>query len=121
MTGDTTQVDLSRDECVRRLGAAELARVLISVRCLPTALPTRVRLVDQDLALLDSDDDAVVQAARRHDVLTVQVDGVDDGHPWSVVASGISSLAPLDPAASSPTHDHRLITLPLAVVVGQRH
>ncbi len=112
---------MSRDECVRRLAAATMARVLISVRCLPTALPTRVRPVDHHLAPLDSSDVAVVQAARRHDVLTVQVDGLDDGHPWSVVASGISSLAPLDPAAPSPTHDHRLITLPLAVVVGQLH
>jgi len=118
---------LERDDCLDRLSAAPLARILVSVRCLPTALPARIRVLNRENIVIASSDPAIVLAAQRHDVLTVQVDGLDeDDHTWSVVASGIAHLSP----GESPTDDllgdsvafgGQLISFPVSVLVGQRH
>ncbi len=66
-------------------------------------------------------------AAQRHDVLTVQVDGVDElNHTWSVVASGIAEVnpdvAPMDDVlGDAMSHGGQLVSFPVSVVVGQRH
>jgi hypothetical protein len=118
---------LDRDDCVDRLSRAPLARILVSVRCLPTALPARIRVVDRDRILLASSDSSIVHAAQRHDVLTVQVDGVDEqNHTWSVVASGIAEVSsdtePMDDVLGDATSfGGQLVSFPLSVVVGQRH
>ena len=118
---------LERDECVDRLAAAPLARILVSVRCLPTALPARIRVLNREKILIASSDTSIVLAAQRHDVLTVQVDGVDDqNHTWSVVASGIAEVSsdtePMDDVlGDASSFGGQLVSFPLSVVVGQRH
>jgi hypothetical protein len=118
---------LDREDCLNRLSAAPLARILISVKCLPTALPARIRVLNRERILIAGSDPSIVLAAQRHDVLTVQVDGLDDEHhPWSVVASGIAQLSPDlgsgdDPLADALGYGKRLVSFPLSVVVGQRH
>lgn len=118
---------LDRDECVDRLSAAPLARILVSVRCLPTALPARIRILNREKILIASTDTSILLAAQRHDVLTVQVDGVDEqDHTWSVVASGIAEVAVEseqmnDVLAGAPGFAGQLVSLPMSVVVGQRH
>ncbi|NNN07932.1 MAG: hypothetical protein HKL85_01915 [Acidimicrobiaceae bacterium] len=118
---------LDRDECVDRLSAAPLARILVSVRCLPTALPARIRILNREKILIASTDTSILLAAQRHDVLTVQVDGVDEqDHTWSVVASGIAEVAAEseqmnDVLAGAPGFSGQLVSLPMSVVVGQRH
>lgn len=118
---------LDREDCLDRLAAAPLARILVSVKCLPTALPARIKVVDRDHILIASSDSSILLAAQRHDVLTVQVDGVDESdHPWSVVASGIAEVAPDAVAAGGPVGDGSsfagpLVSFPVSVVVGQRH
>lgn len=118
---------LGRDDCLDRLAAAPLARILISVRCLPSALPARIRVLDREKILIATSDPAILLAAERHDVLTVQVDGIDqDNHPWSVVASGIAQDAldapPLDDVLGDALgHGGHLVSFLASVVAGQRH
>jgi hypothetical protein len=111
---------------VNLLNSTDLARVVISVRCLPAALPARIAVINDDHLLLASAEESVILAARRGDVLSVEVDGLEPGGAtWSVMASGLAELAP---AEEQPPHPLRkavdrgaaLISLPLSVVVGER-
>jgi hypothetical protein len=116
---------IERETCLDLLGAAVLARVVISVKSLPVALPARISLVDRDHILLASSDPAIARAANRSDVLSIQIDGIDvDGSTWSVMASGIAAAAPGDEPVSdllrkSLDQGASLVTIPLSVVVGQ--
>jgi len=118
---------LQREDCLDRLSAAPLARILVSVKCLPTALPARIQVLNREKILISSSDPSILLAAQRHDVLTVQVDGVDDSnHTWSVVASGIAQVdagvGPMDDVLGDAlSHGGQLVSFPVSVVVGQRH
>ena len=117
---------LSRSDCVDLLGLATLARVVISVRCLPAALPARICVIDDQHLLVASTEGSVILAARRGDVLSVQIDGLEaDGATWSVMASGLASAA--NTAENLPEvmndallHGATVISLPLSVLVGER-
>lgn len=120
------RLTLARAACVALLESADLARVVISVRCLPAALPVRIEVPDAERLLLATTEDAVVAAARRRDVLSIQIDGLEpDGATWSVMASGIARLA--DPGAPSSARLREAVErgaivaeIPLSVVVGER-
>ena len=116
---------LSREACLRLLAGADLARVVLSVRALPAALPARICLIDDHL-LLVSHEEAVLVAARRGDVVSVQIDGLEpDGTTWSVMSSGIPSGAEPDDSLRPVMREAlengaTLLSIPLTLVVGQR-
>lgn len=116
---------LSREACLRLLDGADLARVVLSVRALPAALPARICLVGDHL-LLVSHEEAVLVAARRGDVISVQIDGLEpDGSTWSVMTSGIPSGAASSDSLRAVMREAldngaTLLSLPLSVVTGQR-
>lgn len=114
---------LGRDECLDRLSSAPLARILVSVRCLPTALPARIQILNREKVLIVTSDPAVVLAAQRHDVLTVQVDGIDEhDSAWSVVASGLAEISLDSDDLEDPTSPGGLVVaFPLSVVLGKLH
>ncbi len=120
------RVTLSRADCLGRLAASDLARVVISVRCLPAALPARISVLGEERLLLASAEEPVVASARRHDVISVQVDGIEPGGAtWSVMASGIARPAPegaeLDERlVEAVAHGAQVVEVPLSVVVGER-
>jgi hypothetical protein len=124
--GKVRRETLSRAACVDRLANAHLARVVISVRCLPAALPARICVVDSEYLLLASPEAAVITAASRAEVLSVQVDGLEgDGTTWSVMASGIARTANLDAPLTEGLRDAlsrgaTIVELPLSIVVGER-
>ncbi len=129
MTGPSRRVrriTLPRSDCLARLRRAALARVVISVRCLPAALPARIAVTDDHHLLLASAEDAVLTAAARGDVLSVQIDGLeDDGSTWSVMGSGIASTLDGEvPLTESLTRavaaGASVIALPLTVLSGER-
>jgi hypothetical protein len=117
---------LSRDECQRHLESATAARVLLSLRGLPAALPARIELVEQDQLVISSRENAVLLAARRGDVISVQIDGLDaNNNTWSVTATGIAAGA--SPGGFEAGRFKRitdcgavLAIMPLSVVTGQR-
>ena len=83
---------LNHAACRERLENAEIARVVLSVRCLPSAHVVRCEVADH-VIYVASDENAVLAAARRGDVVTIQTDGVDGvGGVWSVQATGMASL-----------------------------
>jgi hypothetical protein len=124
--GTVRRETLSRAACVARLAEADLARVVISVRCLPAALPARIEVVGDDRLLLASPEEAVITAAARAEVLSVQIDGLEpDGATWSVMASGIARGAPADAPLGERLREAvargaTVVELPLSVVVGER-
>jgi nitroimidazol reductase NimA-like FMN-containing flavoprotein (pyridoxamine 5'-phosphate oxidase superfamily) len=117
---------LTREDCLQLLGRADLARVVLSVRCLPAALPARIALVEGNHLVLASREDAVILAARRGDVISVQIDGLEeDGATWSVMVSGIATVVAHDEVQNpriqaSLDRGATLLALPLSVVIGQR-
>lgn len=117
---------LTRQDCLELLDRADLARVVLSVRCLPAALPARIALFEDDHLVLASRESAVILAARRGDVISVQIDGLEgDGTTWSVMVSGIASAVSPDEVLTKRIQDSvdrgaTLLALPLSVVIGQR-
>ena len=117
---------ITRNECLELLEAASLARVVISVKCLPVALPARISLMEGTFIMLASTDPSVILAAQRFDVLTLQIDGLDaNGLTWSVMVSGIAKIASGNVQLSPGLDDAvargaTLGALPLSVVIGQR-
>ncbi len=121
---------LGTEQSLFRLAEASLARVLISIRCLPAALPVMIHVATHHV-ILASTEDAVIEAAERGDVLAVQVDGSDDdGTTWSVQVTGSAHLPePTDPDVRSGVGDRlagaldagaTLVAIPLTVVHGER-
>jgi nitroimidazol reductase NimA-like FMN-containing flavoprotein (pyridoxamine 5'-phosphate oxidase superfamily) len=116
----------TREKCLRLLDQAEVARVLLSKGGLPAAVPARVELSNLDHLVISSRENSVLLAARRRDVISVQIDGLDpDDNTWSVTATGIASSASPDSVDAElfrRTVDRgaTLVLLPLTVVTGQR-
>jgi len=120
---------LAPEECVALLGAAPIARVLISVRCLPGALPVFLH-VAPGRVMLASVEDAVIEAARRGDVLGVQLDGAEnDGSIWSVQVTGSSRLGEVASLPAAGKSDRLLeaieggatmVEIPMTVIHGER-
>jgi hypothetical protein len=107
------------------LDDADVARVLLSLRGLPAGLAARIELVEHDRLVLSSRENAVLLAARRGDVISVQIDGLDGGgNIWSVTVSGIAVWASPDQFESERFKriadcGATLVIVPLSVVSGQ--
>jgi nitroimidazol reductase NimA-like FMN-containing flavoprotein (pyridoxamine 5'-phosphate oxidase superfamily) len=117
---------LGRDECLRLLDEADFARVLLSLGALPAAVPARIALSHRDNLVISCQEHAVQLAARRGDVISVQIDGIDsDDNIWSVTVTGIAGAVLMDEIRAERTkriadRGAALVSLPLSVVVGQR-
>lgn len=123
MTSHPHEANLSEDECVTRVLLATRGRIIHTLRGLPSAVPTRICLVNG--ALLFTGDGEVLDAACRHDVLSIQIDDATVEAPtWSVVVTGRAQLAPDDLAPSalraSLPPGAALLMLPLTLLYGRR-
>ena len=117
------ETTLSAEECVTYLLLSTRGRIIHTLRGLPTAVPTRICLINGSLLFTGYEE--IVDAAARGDVLSVQVeDELPDAATWSVVVTGRVSLAEEDPVpptlASSIEKGATLMALPLTVIYGQR-
>ena len=121
---------LSAEECRDRLRQARWARLLISVQCLPASRPVPLAVAGEIL-LVATDEVAVWEAAERHEVLTLNIDGMEaSGVTWTVTTTGVGSV--VDHRASDETlpethpllpylaYGARLIALPLTLVAGDQ-
>ena len=114
---------LDEEACVTYLLLSTRGRIIHTLRGLPTAVPTRICLING--SLLFTGHEEIVEAAGRGDVLSVQVeDEQSEGATWSVVVTGRVSLAEaaqIPPAlVSTLERGATLLALPLTVVYGQR-
>ena len=122
---DSSQSRLSEAECVTHLMLATRGRVIYSSRGVPAALPTRICLVRGSVLFVGDGDDAILETARRHDVLSIQVDDATLEAPtWSVVVTGRCEFAPPGLAPSSLTStlsaNGAILSLPLTLITGRR-
>ena len=121
-----SSVSLSRGECLGLLDDANFARVLLSMGALPAAVPARIALSNRDNVVISCHEHAVQLAARRGDVISVQIDGHDsDDTAWSVTVTGIAGSVLMDEIRSDRVkriadRGGALVSLPLSVIVGQR-
>jgi hypothetical protein len=122
--------ELDTASCERLLAQASLGRVVLSVGCLPAALPVHVDLAEGHV-LLGCTPGPAVAAAEQGDVVSIQVDGEEvNGTTWSVQVTGVARVVgPSDPLFSI-LHDGRLaralergavlVAVPLTVLSGER-
>ncbi len=124
-------VELDRAECLELLKRPGIGRVVLSVRCLPVALPVNFCVLDEDVVFA-TDEGSKLDTAIRRKVVSVEVDDIDRFYHtgWSVLVTGVAELltdpqdlerarhVPLQPWAPGP-HQF-LVRVPSSVVSGRR-
>ncbi len=122
--------ELDTAKCERLLAQASLGRVVLSVGCLPAALPVHVDLAEGHV-LLGCSPGPAISAAEQGDVVSIQVDGEDvDGTTWSVQVTGVARVVGSSDPLSNVVHEGRLeralgrgavlVAVPLTVLSGER-
>jgi nitroimidazol reductase NimA-like FMN-containing flavoprotein (pyridoxamine 5'-phosphate oxidase superfamily) len=86
-------VELGRAQCLELLGNARIARVVLSIKCLPVALPVNVSLLDEDV-IFSTDSGSKLTAAVEGQVVSVEADDIDLMYRtgWSVLVTGRAQL-----------------------------
>ncbi len=123
-------VELDRGECLRLLRNAPIGRVVLSMKCLPVALPVNICLL-QDSVAFATDQGSKLDAAVTGQVVSVEVDDIDTFYRtgWSVLVTGVADLvsdrhefeevnARLHPWAPGP-HPF-FVRIPTTLVSGRR-
>ena len=124
-------IELDRAECLDLLGHAGIGRVVLSVKCIPVALPVNVCVLDGDVVFATGKG-SKLDAALRGTVVSVEVDDIDRIYHtgWSVLVTGVAEVItdpediarvrqlPIQPWAPGP---HRFfVRIPSTVVSGRR-
>ncbi len=114
---------LSQDECLNLVLGAKRGRIIHTLQGLPSAVPTRIYLVNG--TLLFTGDDDVVEAANRRDVVSIQIDdATSEPATWSVVVTGRAERAVgfSVPTSFQPALEHgaTLLALPMTLLFGRR-
>ncbi len=123
-------VELDREECLDLLGRATIGRVVLSVDCIPVAVPVNFSLVDGD-AVFATDVGSKLDAAIRGHVVSVEADHVDGLYHtgWSVLLTGVAQVI-TDPEtikrtrcsvrAWAPGNHPFLVRVPSTLISGRR-
>ena len=130
LAGAFVSEPLDEHRCVRLLSQASLGRVVLSVGCLPAAVPVHVD-VTHGHVLLTCLPGPVLTAAERRDVISVETDGEDaDGATWSVLATGVARVVEAGDPLCEVANGERLgrmlergaslVAVPLTAVRGER-
>jgi len=124
-------VELDRAECLELLRGAGIGRVVLSVKCIPVALPVNVCTLDGDVVFA-TDKGSKFDAAFLETVVSVEVDDFDRIYHmgWSVLVTGVAELLtdpgdidrarhmPMQPWA--PGAHPYFVRVPSTVVSGRR-
>jgi nitroimidazol reductase NimA-like FMN-containing flavoprotein (pyridoxamine 5'-phosphate oxidase superfamily) len=86
-------VELDREECLKLLATAAIGRVVLSVHCIPTAVPVSLSLINGDVVFVTNVGSALDAGVAEH-VVRVEVDELDraDGSSWTVVLTGVAQV-----------------------------
>jgi len=86
-------VELDRAQCLALLRGARIARVVLSIDCIPVALPVNVSVLDEDV-IFCTDRGSKLTAAVEGQVVSVEIDEIDPFYRtgWSVLATGVAQL-----------------------------
>jgi len=113
------------------LNGASIGRVVLSLNCIPVALPVNLVVLDGDVVFA-TDRGSKLDAAVQGNVVSVQVDDIDRIYHtgWSVLVTGVAELLsdprdverarrlPLQPWAPGPHPFY--VRVPSTVVSGRR-
>jgi len=122
---------LDREECIGSLQRSAIGRVVLSVGCIPVALPVNMALFEGDVVFA-TNEGAKLDAAIHGNVVSVEVDNFDPMYHtgWSVLVTGVAELLtdphdierihrlPLQPWA--PGSDLYFVRVPSTMVTGRR-
>jgi len=99
-------VELDRVECLALLRQARLGRVVLSVDCLPVALPVNLTLDGEDVVFY-TNTGAKTDAAVAGQVVSVEVDDIDPVYHtgWSVLLTGVAEVV-TDPEELAAVAEH---------------
>lgn len=120
---------LDDESCRRLLGIAALGRVLLSVDCMPAAVPVRIALAMGHVIVAPAPAPVRDAAVLGH-VVTVEVDGEEpDGATWAVLVTGVARIvAQDDPLRSTGAAPQGLadpatamVAVPCTHLVGERY
>ena len=112
------------------LGSVRIARVVLSIKCMPVALPVNVSVLDEDV-IFSTDSGSKLTAAVEAQVVSVEADDIDLMYRtgWSVLVTGRAQLV-TEPAeiewASSrlqawvPGPHPFLVRVPSTLISGRR-
>ena len=129
-TGTFAVQPLNLAECEYHLSLAPLARVVLSIACLPAAVPVHVDVVE-GYVLFGCLPGLVLNAATQCDVVTIEVDGEElNGDTWSVLVTGVATIVTAGDPLTDLVHCDRLtssiergavlVAVPLTHVVGEQ-
>lgn len=122
---------LDREECLHFMQGCAIGRVVLSVECIPVALPVNMALFEGDVVFA-TNEGAKLDAALHGNVVSVEVDDFDRMYHtgWSVLVTGVAELItdprdierihrlPLQPWA--PGSDLYFVRVPSTMVTGRR-
>ncbi len=99
-------VELDRSECLALLRGAPFGRVVLSVDCIPVALPVNLSLLHEDVVFC-TDSGSKLTAAVKGQVVSVEIDDIDLLYRtgWSVLATGVAQVI-TDPEAIQWANSH---------------
>jgi nitroimidazol reductase NimA-like FMN-containing flavoprotein (pyridoxamine 5'-phosphate oxidase superfamily) len=123
-------VELGRSDCLELLRGARIGRVVLSIGCIPVALPVNIS-VDDDDVIFSTDSGSKLTAAIKAQVVSVEVDDIDPLYRtgWSVLVTGkaqlVTELADIERAKSrlqawAPGPHPFLIKVPSTLISGRR-
>jgi len=123
-------VELDRPECMTLLRGARIGRVVLSIDCIPVALPVNVCVLDEDV-IFSTDRGSKLTAAVSRQVVSMEVDDIDLMYRtgWSVLVTGRAQLVTepadiewassrLQPWAPGP---HRFLVKVPSTLISGRH
>ncbi|HVA03728.1 MAG TPA: pyridoxamine 5'-phosphate oxidase family protein [Acidimicrobiales bacterium] len=126
-----SMVELNRVECLDLLDHARIGRVVLSVKCIPVALPVNACVIDGGVVFA-TDAGSKLDAAIQGTVVSVEFDDIDRIYHtgWSVLVTGVAEVLtdpgdiararqlPIQPWAPGP---HLFfVRVPSTVVSGRR-
>jgi uncharacterized protein len=121
---------LDRHRCLELLRRVRIARVVLSVECLPAALPVNVAMLGEDV-IFQTDGGSKLAAATEGQVVGVEADDIDFTYRtgWSVLVTGRAQLVtkPTDiewaksrVGAWAPGPHPLLVRVPSTTISGRR-
>lgn len=121
---------ISRADCLKLLAEARFGRVVLSLDCLPVALPVNLTVIREDV-YFTSADGTRLGGAVRNAVVSIQADEIDRTRRtgWSVLVTGVADIvtdahlddevrADLSPWA--PLENSPVVRVPSTRVTGRR-
>ncbi len=88
---DTPAIELDRTKCTELLRSVGIARIVLSIGCIPVASPVNMVVFDGDVVFAIGRDSKLTSSVYGQ-VVSVEADDIDlvSGRGWSVLVTGVA-------------------------------